>query len=63
MSWFAFHKENLIAIGIGLAFIAAGLGLFYSGLLVSFGIFPLPIIGALIILFAVYRIIRGQKGD
>ena len=63
MSWFAFHKENLIAIGIGLTFIVAGLGLFYSGLLVALGILPLPIIGALIILFAVYRIIRGQKGD
>lgn len=62
-NWFAFHKENFIALAIGLAFIAAGLALFYSGLLVSLGILPLPIIGVLIILFAVYRIIRGQKGD
>ncbi len=62
-NWFTFHKENLIALAIGLAFIAAGLGLFYFGLLASLGILPLPIIGVLIILFAVYRIIRGQKGD
>jgi len=62
-NWFAFHKENLIALAIGLAFIAAGLALFYFGLLASLGVFPLPIIGALIILFALYRIIRGQKGD
>ena len=63
MDWVSFHKENLIAVVIGLVFIAVGLGLYYSGWIVSLGIMPFPIIGALIILFALYRIITGQKGD
>ncbi len=63
MSWWTFHKENLIALGIGLALIGAGIGLFYSGWLVSLAVFPLPIIGVLVIGGAIYRIIRSQKGD
>lgn len=62
-NWFAYHKENLIALSIGLAFIGAGLGLFYFRLLGFLGFVPLPILGVLIILFALYRIIRGQKGN
>jgi uncharacterized membrane protein YvbJ len=62
-NWFTFHKENVIALAIGLAFIAVGLGLFYFGLLGFLGIVPLPILGVLIIIFALYRIIRGQKGN
>lgn len=63
MSWLSFHKENLIALAIGFAFIAGGIGLFYSGWVVSLGLFPLPLLGVGVIGFAIYRLIRGQKGD
>ena len=63
MNWLSFHKENLIAIGIGLALISVGVGLLLAGWVVSFGTLPLPILGVGVIIFALYRIIRGQKGD
>jgi hypothetical protein len=64
VEWFKFHKENLIAIGIGVALIAIGLALFYhAGGTPTLGFVPFPILGGLIILFALVRIVRGQKGD
>jgi hypothetical protein len=64
VEWFKFHKENVIAIGIGAALIAIGLALFYhAGGIIVLGIVPFPILGGLMILFALVRIVRGRKGD
>ena len=60
--YLSFHKENLIAVAIGLALIAGGLALFLSGWVVALGLIPLPILGGLVIAGAVYRIVTHQKG-
>lgn len=63
MDWLKFHKENVIGLVIGLVLILAGVGLYLKGWLVGIGIAPLPILGLLAIIGAVYRIARNRKGS
>jgi len=61
MNWFSFNKQNLISIAIGIAFLGVGLGLYFSGWIVSLGILPFPIIGLGIIIVAIYRILVQER--